>query len=51
MKRIDDYSIHDDLPESLKRKNAQNLAKTVDEVLHKYESKIQKVLITRSLTS
>ena len=45
MKRIDDYSIHDDLPESLKRKNAQEIAKTVDEVLHKYESKIQKVLI------
>ena len=45
MKRIDDYSIHDDLPESLKRENAQEIAKTVDEALHRYESKIQKVLI------
>lgn len=45
MKRIDDYSIHDDLPESLKRQNAQEIAKTIDEALHRYESKIQRVLI------
>lgn len=45
MKHIEDYSIHDDLPESLKRQNAQEIAKTVDEALHRYESKIHRVLI------
>ncbi|MBR3457523.1 MAG: phage tail protein I [Selenomonadaceae bacterium] len=45
MRQIDDYSIHEDLPESLNRKNVKELASLSDEALRQYGSLIHKVLI------
>ena len=45
MINLNDYSIHEDLPESLNRKNTKDLARLADKVLHKYDSQIHKVLI------
>ena len=45
MNRIGDYSIAQNLPESLKRKNVIEAAGFVDELLHDYDTKIEKVLI------
>ena len=46
MKRIDDYSVHDDLPESLNRQNAKELAELWDKAQLKFiDSQIHKILI------
>ena len=45
MRQIDDYSIHEDLPESLNRKNVKELASLSDEALRQYDSIIYRVLI------
>lgn len=46
MKHIDDYSVHDDLPESLNRPNAKELAELWDKTQLKFiDSQISKILI------
>lgn len=46
MKRIDDYSVHDDLPESLNRLNAKELAELWDKAQLKFiDSQILRILI------
>ena len=45
MNHINDYSIYENLPESLNRKKAKELAQLADRVLHDFEPNISKVLI------
>ena len=45
MNNLDDYSIRDDLPESLARDNIKDLAEVVDKALHQYNIIIPRVLI------
>ena len=46
MKHIEDYSVHDDLPESLNRPNAKELAELWDKTQLKFiDSQISKILI------
>ena len=45
MNHINDYSIYENLPESLNRKKAKELAQLTDRVLHDFEPNISKVLI------
>ena len=46
MKHIDDYSVHDDLPESLNRPNAKELAELWDKIQLKFiDSQIRNILI------
>jgi phage tail P2-like protein len=45
MRHLEDYSIREDLPESLNRKNVKELASLSDEALRQYDSIIYRVLI------
>lgn len=45
MNHISDYSIRENLPKSLERENAKELAELTDEISYKYNLKIAQVLI------
>ena len=45
MNDIKDYFIHQNLPESLNRQNAKEIAQVVDEFLHRFDGQIPQVLI------